>query len=57
MKEEVREAAYAKLNLTLSPHQALGMKTPYEMMTGRSDNPLLGYSLQQGNTDDDNTTK
>jgi transposase InsO family protein len=30
------------------PHQALGMKTPYEMMTGRSDNPLLGYSMQQG---------
>ena len=25
------------------PHQALGMKTPYEMMTGHSDNPLLGY--------------
>ena len=39
------------------PHQALGMKTPYEMMTGRSDNQLLGYSLQQRNTDDDNTTK
>ena len=39
------------------PHQALDMKTPYEMMTGRSDNPLLGYSLQQGNTDDDNTIK
>jgi len=26
-------------------------------MTGRSDNPLLGYSLQQGNTDDGNTIK
>jgi len=27
------------------PHQALGMKTPYEMMTGSSDNPLLRYEL------------
>ena len=39
------------------PHQALGMKTPYEMMTGRNDNPLLGHSLQRGNTDDNNIIK
>ena len=34
------------------PHQALGMKTPYEMMTGHSDNPLLKATIQQGDTDE-----
>lgn len=29
------------------PHQALDMKTPYEMMTGRSDNPLLKAAIGQ----------
>ncbi len=23
------------------PHQGIGMKTPYEMMSGKADNPLL----------------
>ena len=30
---------------TARPHQALDMKTPYEMMTGHADNPLLKYEL------------
>ena len=29
------------------PHQALDMKTPYEMMTGHSDNPLLKAAIGQ----------
>ena len=32
---------------TARPHQALDMKTPYEMMTGNADNPLLKYELPQ----------
>ena len=39
------------------PHQALEMRTPYEMMTGRADNPLLKFSLQQAGTDKDKTTE
>ena len=37
---------------TARPHQALDMKTPYEMMTGHADNPLLKYVLPQEETDD-----
>ena len=32
---------------TARPHQALGMKTPYEMMTGHSNNPLLDFQIQK----------
>ena len=42
---------------TARPHQSLGMKTPYEMMTGHADNPLLGIDLQQGGKDKDKTRK
>ena len=33
------------------PHQALNMKTPYEMMTGHADNPLLKYVIPLEETD------
>ena len=36
---------------TARPHQALGMKTPYEMMTGRADNPLLAFPSPHAGTD------
>ena len=39
------------------PHQALGMKTPYEMMTGRNDNPLLKNTMQQADSDENKTSK
>ena len=32
---------------TARPHHALGMRTPYEMMTGRADNPLLKLPVDQ----------
>ncbi|MCM1079853.1 MAG: transposase [Bacteroidales bacterium] len=32
---------------TARPHQALGMKTPYEMMTGCSNNPLMGFRMKK----------
>ena len=35
---------------TARPHQALGMKTPLEMLTGKADNPLLRYELPQAET-------
>ena len=38
---------------TARPHQALGMKTPYEMMTGHSNNPLLGFQIQKNEEDED----
>ena len=38
------------------PHQALDMKTPYEMMAGRSDNPLLKAVIGQEGKDEDETT-
>ena len=33
------------------------MKTPYEMMTGHADNPLLKYELPQVETDAGKTIK
>ena len=42
---------------TARPHQALGMKTPYEMMTGHADNPLLKYELPQVEKNDNETIK
>ena len=30
------------------PHQGIGMKTPYEMMCGMSDNPLLYQKNEYG---------
>ncbi len=32
---------------TARPHQAIGMKTPYEMMTGHSNNPLLDCQFEE----------
>ena len=42
---------------TARPHQALDMKTPYEMMTGHADNPLLKYELPQLEKDAGKTIK
>ena len=42
---------------TARPHQALAMKTPYEMMTGHADNPLLKYELPQGENNAGKTIK
>ena len=42
---------------TARPHQALDMKTPYEMMTGRADNPLLQYELPLTEADNNETIK
>ncbi len=42
---------------TARPHQALGMKTPLEVLTGNPDNPLLKYELPQAGTDKDNESK
>ena len=42
---------------TARPHQALDMKTPYEMMSGHADNPLLEYELPQAEADDNKTIK
>ena len=42
---------------TARPHQALGMKTPFEMMTGHADNPLLKYELPSAEADADETIK
>lgn len=42
---------------TARPHQALGMKTPYEVMAGRADNPLMRYELPLEGTDPDRTRK
>ena len=39
------------------PHQALNMKTPYEVMTGHADNPLLKYELTQVETGNKETIK
>ena len=32
---------------TARPHQSLDMRTPYEMMAGHPDNPLLKHQLPQ----------
>ncbi len=42
---------------TARPHQALDMKTPYEMMTGHADNPLLQYRLPLTEADSSETNK
>ena len=42
---------------TARPHQAIGMKTPYEMMTGYADNPLLRYALPRAEADADETIR
>ena len=42
---------------TARPHQALDMKTPYEMMAGHADNPLLKYVLPRAGTDAKETDK
>ena len=38
---------------TARPHQALDMKTPMEMLTGKPDNPLLKYKLPQVGKDNE----
>ena len=39
------------------PHQALGMKTPYEMMAGHADNPLLRHALPKAGEGPDKGTR
>lgn len=39
---------------TARPHQALGMKTPYEMISGHTDNPLMNYMLPQAEVPENN---
>ena len=42
---------------TARPHQALGMRTPLEVLTGKPDNPLLKYELPQAGSGKDSESR